>query len=164
MTCSSCSRCSCKTSCDSMLPVAEDCHELPHAMRSKGCWASQGCLSPRVGGITPPYTDGWELTWWESSKAEPTRSWVPLHCSRTTLPVRRTVTAKNGFRSAFSMLSLRQDIQRVVLGSECTFSAECGQAASLIKSPPTSDVSQLSFWPFSSLHSHLGFTFYLIDP
>jgi len=45
----------------------------------------------------------------------------------------------------FSMPLLRQDIQRVVLGSECSFSAQCGHAVPLIKSSLVSDVSQLSF-------------------
>lgn len=62
--CFYCSRCSRKTSCNSVLLVAKDSHELHHALGGKGCSASQGCLPPSVSGIPPPYTDGWELASW----------------------------------------------------------------------------------------------------
>lgn len=96
----------------------------------------------------------------ESSKGKPAHRRAQALCIWKTLPVISTGIAKNGFRSAFSVLSLRQDIQQVVLVSKCAFSTQYGQAVSLFKSHLMSDASQLSSWPLSSP----GFTFYLDDP
>lgn len=111
--------------CGQWLPWATQCNQR------KGCWTNPGC-PPRVLVASHHLT---LTTFWESSKAEPAHSWVQLPCSWKTLPVRRTITAKNGFRSAFSLLSLSQDIQWFVLGWEHTFSAQGGQAVSLIRVP-----------------------------
>lgn len=140
--------------CGQWLPWATQCNQR------KGCWTSPGCPPPVL--VASHHLT--LMTWWESSKAEPARNWVQLPCSWKTLPVRRTITAKNGFRSAFSMLSLRQDIRWFVLVWEHTFSAWGGQAVSWIRSALMSHMSQLSFWPLYALHSHLSFTFYWVDP
>lgn len=146
--------------CGQWLPWATESNQRKGCWTSPGCWANPGC--PPRGLVASHHLT--QRTWWESRKAEPAQSWVQLPCSWKTLSVRRTITAKNGFRSAFSLLSLRQDIQWSVLGWEHTFSAQGGQAVSFIRSPLMSHMSQLSFWPLCGLHSCIGFTFYWVDP
>lgn len=137
--------------CGQWLPWAAQCNQR------KGCWTSPGAEQTQPGVLVGSQHLSL-MTCWESSKAEPAHSWVQLPWSWRTLSV-RTITAKNGFRSAFSLLSLRQDIQWFVLGWEHTFSAQGGQAVSFIRSPLMSHMSQLSFWPFYVLHSPISLLF-----
>lgn len=100
----------------------------------------------------------------EFNRAEPAHSPVQIHCSQKTLQLEQSLLAVGAGQLFQRFLSVRQDIQPVVRGSQYTFSAQCGQAVSVVKSPLMSDMSQLSFWPLSSLHSQLGFNFDLVDP